>query len=128
MTQPQAPVEPAPAPKQETRAIVRVGFPFGAAALNSAAKKTIDTMAATLATGTSAVSITGHADSKGPVDVNRRVALARAHAVANRLLHDGVSAQRLRVDSAGADAPVASNNLDAGRAENRRVDIELIPQ
>ena len=71
--------------------------------------------------------ITGHADAKGTVEANRAVALARARAVFERLVTRGVAADLLKIESSGAEAPVASNETPAGRAANRRVDIELVP-
>jgi OOP family OmpA-OmpF porin len=106
--------------------VVRIVFPFGSMKVGEEGAKNIETAAARLNAGGVSAKITGHADSVGKADTNRRVALARAHAVANALLAKGVKPALLVVDAEGAEAPVASNRSTEGRAQNRRVDIELI--
>ncbi|MGL5567463.1 MAG: OmpA family protein, partial [Plesiomonas sp.] len=51
----------------------------------------------------------------------------RAQSVASNLMMQGVSASRLRTYGAGPDNPIASNNTESGRAQNRRVEITLSP-
>jgi len=115
---------PVPARKRE---VLRVTFPFGKTALTAEAIDTVDQAADLLRKGGYTALLTGHADSKGPASANQAVALARAQAVADRLLGRGVDRALLRVESSGADAPVATNESAAGRAANRRVDIEIVP-
>jgi phosphate binding protein len=123
--EPAASAGAAPAPARQ-REVVRVVFPFGAASLTEEAGNTLDDLAKRLKQGNLAAVITGHADARGNAAVNQKVALARAHAVGNGLLRRGAPPASLRVESEGADAPVASNQTADGRALNRRVDIELL--
>ena len=53
--------------------------------------------------------------------------MQRAQAVANYLIARGVNRERIIVTGAGESRPVASNDTEAGRAENRRVEITLVP-
>jgi phosphate binding protein len=117
---------PPAAPRQ--REVVRVVFLFGAASLTEEAGKVLDDVAKRLKQGNLAAVITGHADAKGNAAVNEKIALSRAHTVGNGLLRRGAPPAALRVEAAGADAPVASNKTTDGRALNRRVDIELLPR
>lgn len=121
------PATPEPTAPPRARELVRVFFPFGAVTLTSEAQSVLDGVAGKLRPGDQAAIVSGHADTRGPVEVNRRVAVARAQAVASFLASRGVPSKQLRVDGAGADSPIASNDTPAGRAQNRRVDIELVP-
>lgn len=68
--------------------------------------------------------LTGYADSTGPATLNLRLSRARAQAVKQLLVGKfGVSASRISTDGKGELDPVASNDTDAGRAENRRVEM-----
>ncbi|MCP4409954.1 MAG: OmpA family protein [Gammaproteobacteria bacterium] len=67
--------------------------------------------------------ITGHTCTLGSAENNYYVGLARAKSVRDTLITLGVSAQRLRVNSAGDEQPVATNDTKDGRQENRRAVI-----
>jgi outer membrane protein OmpA-like peptidoglycan-associated protein len=71
------------------------------------------------------VTVIGHTDSTGGDTVNLPLSRERANAVRDYLVARGVSAQRLMVEGRGAREPVATNDTDAGRAANRRVEIFL---
>lgn len=69
----------------------------------------------------------GHTDIIGKDDVNRRLSLARAENVAAVLSGDfGIERVRIRLESCGDSEPVASNETEYGRQQNRRVDILII--
>ena len=68
------------------------------------------------------VDVEGHTDSTGPEDYNMGLSQRRAEAVVNYLVSQhGIDASRLEAKGYGETAPVASNDTEAGRAENRRV-------
>lgn len=68
--------------------------------------------------------IVGHTDNQGAFDYNQTLSAKRAHAVTEALAHDfGLPAASVVPVGVGMAAPVASNNDDAGRAKNRRVEI-----
>ena len=71
------------------------------------------------------VTIVGHTDSTGGDALNERLAVDRASAVRDYLSSRGVATSRVSVQGRGAREPVATNNTDAGRAANRRVEIFL---
>lgn len=73
------------------------------------------------------VDIIGHTDSVGPADYNQVLSERRASSVASALIQRGVMADRLYVAGMGETAPIASNDTDAGRAANRRVEIKIAP-
>jgi outer membrane protein OmpA-like peptidoglycan-associated protein len=70
------------------------------------------------------VNINGHADSVGTAESNQRLSLDRAQSVANALAGYGVQPEMLRAVGHGEEQPIADNETEEGRAENRRVEIE----
>ncbi|NPA72490.1 MAG: OmpA family protein [Gammaproteobacteria bacterium] len=74
----------------------------------------------------SKVAITGHTDSLGSEAYNKALSEKRAQDVADYLAGKGVSADRMIVSGAGETAPIADNATKAGRAENRRVEVEIV--
>ena len=73
------------------------------------------------------VEVAGHTDSVGSASYNQKLSEQRAQAVGNYLTSRGINGERLIITGAGANHPVASNSTEAGRAENRRVEITLVP-
>jgi outer membrane protein OmpA-like peptidoglycan-associated protein len=69
--------------------------------------------------------VVGHTDSTGQPTYNQTLSVNRAQSVANFLAQHGVSPVRLSATGMGATQPIADNNTDAGRAQNRRVEIYL---
>jgi len=69
--------------------------------------------------------ITGHTDSVGKDAYNQKLSEKRAAIVKEMLVKDGVAADRLTTAGKGESAPVASNKTKKGRAENRRIEVEL---
>jgi outer membrane protein OmpA-like peptidoglycan-associated protein len=59
--------------------------------------------------------------------VNQRLSEQRAKAVADYLGYQGVNAARVATRGYGKSYPIASNDTEQGRAENRRVEIKLSP-
>lgn len=69
------------------------------------------------------VVIEGHTDNRGSADYNKNLSQKRADAVLNVLVDNfGIDATRLSAIGYGEEKPKASNNTEAGRAENRRVE------
>ena len=73
----------------------------------------------------SIVTVTGHTDSTGSAAFNQNLSERRAGSVVNVLSNGGVSFSRLRAVGAGENQPIATNQTEAGRAANRRVDITI---
>jgi outer membrane protein OmpA-like peptidoglycan-associated protein len=72
------------------------------------------------------LSIEGHTDNSGAAAHNRQLSLARAQSVMAALVQAGVGRDRLVAKGFGADRPVADNADEAGRAQNRRVELARI--
>lgn len=72
--------------------------------------------------------IGGHTDSQGAQTHNRMLSVERARAVEAALMRNGVAPARLTVRGYGGSQPVASNETEAGRSRNRRVEITLTDQ
>lgn len=101
-----------------------VSFATGSAALNPSLRPVLDQFAQGL-DSTVLVRIVGHTDSTGNDAINDPLSLERARTVSNYLSDRGVPASRLQIAGRGSREPVADNGSDAGRAQNRRVEIFL---
>lgn len=73
------------------------------------------------------VDVYGHTDSSGPEAYNQDLSQRRAVAVATVLASQGVDQRRFFIEGRGEDDPIASNATETGRAQNRRVEIQLSP-
>ncbi|MGM0633629.1 MAG: OmpA family protein [Pseudomonadota bacterium] len=70
--------------------------------------------------------VTGHTDSTGSRDYNYGLSERRANSVANYLASQGVDQDRLITSGMGPDEPIAGNDTEQGRAENRRVELRIV--
>ena len=105
-----------------------ISFDFNSAAVKPEFRPVLDQVAQTLASYQSTfVDISGHTDSIGSDAVNQRLSEQRAKAVADYLGYQGVNAARVATRGFGKTYPIASNDTEQGRAENRRVEIKLSP-
>ncbi|HWK51787.1 MAG TPA: OmpA family protein [Steroidobacter sp.] len=73
------------------------------------------------------IEVAGHTDSTGSDQYNQQLSERRAASVANYLVGQGITQQRLLTVGAGESRPVASNDSEAGRAQNRRVEMTIVP-
>jgi len=132
-----APVPAAPrvsvaieAPKQlvtKTTYAADTFFDFDRAVIKPAGKAKLDALALQINQITLEVVIaTGHTDSVGSEAYNQKLGERRAQAVRAYLVSKGVNKRRVYVESRGESQPVADNKTAAGRAKNRRVEIEVI--
>ncbi len=72
------------------------------------------------------LTVTGHTDSTGTRDYNYNLSNRRAQSVANYLATRGIDQGRLISQGMGPDQPIASNDNEAGRAQNRRVELQVV--
>jgi len=126
----EAPTPAREAPMQITETIVLHGVNFKttfgseSAELDEGSYEVLDMVYASLAYYTDLkIEIAGHTDNQGGDDYNRRLSLDRARAVMNYLTDKGIERSRIRARGYGMDRPVASNDTEAGRANNRRVEV-----
>lgn len=74
------------------------------------------------------ITISGHTDSTGSEEYNQRLSERRAEAVKNALVGVGINPSRITTIGFGESKPIASNATEAGRQQNRRVEIRIVPQ
>jgi OOP family OmpA-OmpF porin len=106
-------------------ALYGIAFDTDRAEPRAESRPTIEEIAKYLRANPSvAVIVTGHTDSQGGFDHNVDLSRRRAAAVIAALTRDhGIAAARLTPFGAGMAAPVAANDSEQGRAQNRRVEI-----
>ena len=75
----------------------------------------------------STIQIIGHTDNTGSADYNQSLATERALAVSSILQQNGVPQFRIQSTGRGESQPIASNLTPEGRAQNRRVDVVILP-
>ncbi len=75
----------------------------------------------------SIIDIEGHTDSDGPEQFNLDLSTRRARSVADYLTSQQVDRRRLKVIGIGEREPIASNRTARGKAQNRRVEIKIVP-
>jgi outer membrane protein OmpA-like peptidoglycan-associated protein len=73
------------------------------------------------------IQVEGHTDSTGSESYNMDLSARRAEAVKNLLVQKGVDPARILTLAFGESKPIASNDFDYGRAQNRRVEIKVAP-
>jgi len=124
-----APAPPPPAPAPRTIMTFRgVLFAFNKATLTAAARDTVQRAVAYLKEHPDErIEVQGHTDSIGSVAYNQGLSERRANAVRERLISQGIAANRITTKGFGKSEPVADNGTEEGRALNRRVVIIEIP-
>ncbi len=105
----------------------RILFATGSADIAPNSFALLDELAALSARCPDAViEIVGHTDATGEDAANLALSRARAGAVVDYLADAGVSAERLRASGHGANRPIASNDTEAGRRQNRRIEFNVV--
>ena len=72
------------------------------------------------------IEVSGHTDNTGSATTNKTLSKNRALSVRNYLISQGIAGERVEYEGYGFDRPIAPNNTEAGRAANRRVEIEIL--
>ncbi|HAN69335.1 MAG TPA: hypothetical protein DCQ70_12660 [Halieaceae bacterium] len=72
--------------------------------------------------------ITGHTDNTGGRALNQTLSERRAGSVADYLATRAVERSRMLVQGVGYDQPIADNNTEQGRSQNRRVELMILPK
>ncbi|WP_315759945.1 OmpA family protein [Sphingomonas sp. Y38-1Y] len=105
-----------------------ITFGFDSSAVKPEFRSTLDRVADTLRRYEQTyVDVYGHTDSVGSDSYNQALSERRAGAVAEYLTSRGVQSARLATRGFGKTEPIASNETEEGRAQNRRVEIKLVP-
>jgi OOP family OmpA-OmpF porin len=114
---------------EQTLALQSVNFEFDSDRLTSEAKAILDGIATGLGVQQAVqVLVVGHTDALGPQSYNLSLSQKRAKAVINYLTEKGVASERLKSEGEGEFTPIASNDTEAGRAQNRRVEFKVLVQ
>lgn len=105
-----------------------VTFDFNSYAIRSEFQGPLNEVAQTLgAYPQTYVDVLGHTDSVGSDAYNQTLSEQRAQAVAQYLTARGINPARLATRGYGETMPIATNETEAGRAQNRRVEIKIVP-
>ncbi|MDR6127672.1 outer membrane protein OmpA-like peptidoglycan-associated protein [Sphingomonas sp. SORGH_AS802] len=105
-----------------------ITFAYDSSAVQPQFQRTLDQVAQTLAEYKETyIDVYGHTDATGSDAYNQALSERRAIAVADYLAGRGVQAARIATRGYGKTQPIASNDTDAGRAANRRVEIKIVP-
>ena len=101
-------------------------FTTGKSDLNTSSKTALLKFAASLKeTPETDITIYGHTDNKGSRELNLKLSNDRAASVSSFLTANGIAKERMTTDGKAFDEPVADNATEAGRAQNRRVEIYI---
>lgn len=124
---PVTPVKPVPPPPVEVvKFKPRVQFHWDSAKLEPTQLTALrDVVKSMLADKSYNVKIEGHASSEGQVEHNNKLAQKRADTVRNFLIDNGVDGKRLTATGFGSRVPVANNDYEGGRIQNRRVEFDV---
>lgn len=103
-----------------------ITFAYDDATLNPSFTTSLNQLAQTMKQyDQTTIVVAGHTDSNGSDAYNMNLSKQRAASVANYLVRQGVAAHRIQAVGYGEAQPVASNTTDAGRAQNRRVELTI---
>ncbi|MEO5732084.1 MAG: outer membrane protein OmpA [Rubrivivax sp.] len=123
---PVAPVRPAPVQEKVTFAADAL-FDFDKSVIKQDAQaKLADLVSKTQGVNLEVIIAVGHTDSIGTDAYNQKLSIRRAEAVKEFLVSKGVERNRVYTEGKGESQPVASNKTAAGRAKNRRVEVEVV--
>ena len=101
-------------------------FDFDSDQLRAESKKNLDNLASSLSNfGDSKLLLVGHTDAQGTDAYNQDLSRRRALSVASYLESRSVSPARVEVSGRGETEPIASNDTELGRAQNRRVEVAI---
>ena len=128
--------EPAPAPvpvpppapvSEKVTFAADAFFDFDKAVLKPEGKAKLDDLASKLeGMNLEVIIAVGHTDSVGKDGYNQKLSVRRAEAVKAYLVSKNIEANRVYTEGKGKNQPVADNKSAAGRAKNRRVEIEVV--
>ena len=120
---------PAPAPAAATKVTYAADafFDFNKSVLKPEGKAKLDDLSGKVkAINLEVIIAVGHTDSVGTDAYNQQLSVKRADAVKAYLVSKGMEKNRVYTEGKGEKQPVADNKTDAGRAKNRRVEIEVV--
>lgn len=100
------------------------GFDVGRSTIKPQLARVLDQFAQSMRDhAATEIRVIGHTDSTGSDAINNPLSVERAASTRDYLVSRGVPFERIAIDGRGSREPVASNDNEAGRAQNRRVEI-----
>ena len=103
-----------------------VNFDFNSAALTTVSKSNLDKLAGVMVQYPDTnINVYGHTDSKGTDEYNLTLSQKRANSVIDYLVSKGIARTRLNAMGMGEKDPIATNETEAGKAQNRRVEFAI---
>jgi OOP family OmpA-OmpF porin len=116
-------VDPKGCPRSVT---LHLNFASNSSVLPASADKDINALTEFMNENSAAtISIIGHTDSTGKKAKNQTLSENRAQALGTRLVQNGIAANRIKTSGKGLSEPITSNKKPAGRAQNRRIEIQI---
>ena len=106
--------------------VSKIKFDTGSARISSESDSLLSELAALAQECNTKLSIEGHTDNVGSAQINERLSLARATSVVTSLIEKGVAPELLQAKGMGENVPIADNESELGRQENRRIEIKAI--
>src|SRR5690606_18367699 len=101
-----------------------IQFEFDSSVLKTESYATLDKLAKELRDNNASVTLDGYASAEGSEEYNLNLSKDRANAVKQYLVNAGVPASSITANGYGEANPIASNDTEAGRIQNRRVEIK----
>jgi len=121
---PPPPPPPPPAAPKKIAELKSAHFDFNKATIKPEGKSELDhAVAALKADPALKAEIDGHTDSVGSDAYNMKLSERRANAARDYLVSQGIDASRITTQGFGESKPIASNDTEEGRAQNRRVEV-----
>ncbi len=119
---------PEPTPQVRRRIVLRgVNFAFDSSEIRPESRPVLDEAVQQLgAYPDVALTVIGHTDALGTEEYNSALSIRRAEAVFRYLVNGGIAPERVTVEGMGESSPVASNDSEDGRAQNRRVELRVL--
>ncbi len=110
-----------------TIVLKNIFFDLGKATLRSESTNELERLGKLLYDNpTLKIEISGHTDNKGSAELNKKLSDERAKAVVDYLISKGITGDRLTYVGYGKDQPLASNDTEEGRQQNRRTEFKII--
>ncbi len=101
-------------------------FAFDSANLRTASRENLDKLTTIINRDDDTILlIVGHTDSVGDADYNMELSQRRAQSAADYMISQGLAESRVQTDGRGETEPIADNETDDGRQENRRVEVAI---
>lgn len=100
----------------------KIAFDFNSSVLKTEAYPTLDKLSSVLRENGGKVTVNGYASSEGTAAYNMKLSKDRANSVKTYLVNSGVNASQVATKGMGEANPIASNDTEEGRIQNRRVE------